>query len=100
MRLLLAKRISTNQWYQRVDTGIAKLPEEFRAEVAAQFSEAEGDVEVVERAEGTEAQHLGALAALKAGTYEGLGVIAAPPSVQPRDPERLHAGLRSHVAGH
>lgn len=88
MRVLRAKQVSTNKWLQRVDT--EKDPAVFKRECGQAFAIAGADLSVTET-EWTEDQRQSAVTELKAGSHEGLAVVAAPkPSTLP---EALAAAL-------
>ena len=77
MRLLKAKQISSNRWFQRVDSGDEKPLAVFATEVAAQFGVVEADVIVVIENGGSEARLTTVRQEMAAGLHERLGIIKA-----------------------
>lgn len=78
MRTLLARRASTGEWFQRVDTGEALVLATFAEQVARQFGWPVADVAVEERSLPDAASYTALKVALASGTFESAAVVAAP----------------------
>jgi len=75
VRTLLAKKISTNQWFQRVDSG-NKIESQFAEEVSSQFVIPINDIQVVVKTMNA-TEYQSAINNLALGAFDGLGVISA-----------------------
>ena len=85
-RILKARSLSSNQWYQRIDSGSKEIGV-FQAEVAGQFNVLGSDVFVVV-IQGSPLVRRTAVAEQAAGLHEGRTVIPAPASIPTPDEVR------------
>lgn len=85
-KVLRAKSIPDNKWFQRVDTG-DKTIGRFQEEVAIQFSVSLSNIDVIV-GDFPEADWMRFVAEMGSGSHEGLAVIPAVIKEDPRDKAR------------